>query len=199
MLETLKKPFTLTLGSKAPNFSLKGTDGKLHSLFGFKEAKGVVIFFTCNHCPYVIASDEITRAAVEKYGPKGIVFIGINSNSINTIPEDSYEAMIARHKSHKFPWYYLHDPTQEVALAYGALRTPHFFLFDNNRQLVYTGRGVDSPRDASKITINDLENALEDYVNGKPITTPLTNPIGCNVKWEGKDKKWIPGDACDLV
>ncbi len=199
MTQTMKKPFTLSLGAKAPNFSLKGTDGKLHSLSGFRSAKGIVVFFTCNHCPYVKASDEVTRATVEKFTPQGIAFIGINSNSINTVPEDSYEEMVHRHKEHKFPWLYLHDPTQEVALAYGALRTPHFYLFDGKRQLIYTGRAVDSPRDPTKITSYDLENALEEFVNGKPITTPLTNPVGCNVKWEGKDKKWIPGDACDLV
>ena len=199
MQDTIKKPFTLPLGSKAPNFSLKGTDGKLHSLNDFKKAKGIVIFFTCNHCPYVKASDEVTRATADKYAKQGIAFIGINSNSVNTVPEDSFEEMIHRHKEHRFPWLYLHDPTQEVAIAYGALRTPHFYIFNNKNELVYTGRAVDSPRDSSKITVNDLENALEEFVKGKPITTPLTNPIGCNVKWEGKDKKWIPGDACDLV
>jgi peroxiredoxin len=194
-----KKPFTLPLGSKAPNFSLKGTDGKLHSLQDFKDAKGVVVFFTCNHCPYVINSDELTRKTVEKFSNKGIVFIGINSNSANTYPEDSYENMIERQKQHNFPWLYLHDATQETALAYGALRTPHFYLFDEKRHLIYTGRAVDSPRDLTKMTVNDLENALNEFCEGKSISNPMTNPIGCNVKWEGKEKKWMPADACDLV
>ena len=80
--------------------------------------------------------------------------MGINSNSANTNAEDSYENMVKRMEEHKFPWAYLHDQSQEVALAYGALRTPHFFRFDQERKLVYTGRGVDNPRDPSKMTIN---------------------------------------------
>jgi hypothetical protein len=107
--------------------------------------------------------------------------------------------MVERMKVHRFPWIYLHDETQEVARAYGALRTPHFYVFDRSRRLVYTGRGVDNPREASKITINDLENALDDLLSGRPVAVPLTNPIGCNVKWDGKDAHWMPPEACDLV
>jgi len=191
--------FTLTLGAKAPDFHLKGTDGKTYSLKDFKDSQVLVVFFTCNHCPYVLNSDEITRKTAEKYLPKGVAFVGINSNSANTIEEDSFEHMVTRMKSLHFPWVYLHDETQEIAKKYGALRTPHFYVFDKARKLVYTGRGVDSPRDPSKITVNDLETALGELVAGKPISQPLTNPIGCNVKWEGKDKHWLPPDACDLT
>jgi hypothetical protein len=102
-------------------------------------------------------------------------------------------------EQYKFPWVYLYDDTQEVARAYGALRTPHFFVFDEKRKLVYTGRGVDSPRDISKMTVNDLENALEELLGGERITIQETNPIGCNVKWEGKDQHWMPPEACDLI
>jgi hypothetical protein len=94
---------------------------------------------------------------------------------------------------------YLYDESQDVARAYGALRTPHFYVFDRARKLVYTGRGVDSPRDTSRITVNDLENALREHLAGKSVSKPLTNPIGCNVKWDGKDAHWMPGEACDLV
>jgi hypothetical protein len=102
-------------------------------------------------------------------------------------------------EEYKFPWLYLYDQSQEVALAYGALRTPHFYVFDRDRKLMYTGRGVDQPRDASRITVNDLDRALEEITSGLPVSEPVTNPIGCNVKWEGKDKHWMPADACDLV
>jgi hypothetical protein len=102
-------------------------------------------------------------------------------------------------EEHRFPWVYLYDETQEVALAYGALRTPHFYVLDKERKLVYTGRGVDSPRDASRITVNDLDRTLEELLAGREVSVPVTNPIGCNVKWEGKDKHWMPADACDLV
>jgi peroxiredoxin len=191
--------FTLPLDSIPPNFNLKGTDGKFYTLNDFARAKVLVIFFTCNHCPYVINSDETTRKTVEKYQDKNVKFVGINSNSEKTYPEDSYEEMVKRMAEHQFPWTYLRDEKQEAALEYGALRTPHFFVFDENRKLIYTGRGNDSPRNPSQIKVNDLENALDDCLNGKPVRKPLTNPIGCNIKWEGKDKHWMPDDACDLV
>ncbi len=102
-------------------------------------------------------------------------------------------------KEHQFPWVYLHDASQDVARAYGALRTPQFYVFDQDRKLVYTGRGVDSPRDTSQMTVNDLEKALIELLAGQAISTPLTNPIGCNVKWDGQDAHWMPAEACDLV
>ena len=98
-----------------------------------------------------------------------------------------------------FPWVYLYDETQDVAKAYGALKTPHFYLFDEGRKLVYTGRAVDNPKDSSKIEVRDLERAIDEYLAGKPISVPVTNPIGCNVKWDGEDKHWMPADACDLI
>jgi peroxiredoxin len=191
--------FTLGLGKRAPDFRLPATDGKTYALSDFDDADTLVVFFTCNHCPYVIGSDEITRKTVEAFSPRGVRFVGINSNSANTYPEDGFDAMVERMKEHRFPWLYLHDATQEVAKAYGALRTPHFYVFDRKRKLVYTGRGVDNPRDSGRITVNDLENALKEHLSGKPVSVPLTNPIGCNVKWDGKDPHWMPAEACDLV
>jgi peroxiredoxin len=190
--------FTLQIGEKAPEFELPATDGKTYKLSDF-EAKTLVVFFTCNHCPYVIGSDETTRKTAKKYVDKDVTFVGINSNSVKTYATDSFEHMVERMKEHKFPWVYLRDESQETALKYGALRTPHFYVFDEERKLVYTGRGVDNPRETDKMTVNDLENALDEHLSGKPISTPLTNPIGCNVKWEGKDAHWMPPEACDLV
>jgi peroxiredoxin len=191
--------FTLQIGEKAPDFRLPGTDGKEYQLSDFDDANALVVFFTCNHCPFVLGSDEVTRATANKFILRGVKFVGINSNSANTHAEDSYENMVERMKMHKFPWLYLYDKKQHVALAYGALRTPHFFIFDKERKLVYTGRGVDNPRDTSKMTTNDLENALEKLIAGEPVSKPVTNPIGCSIKWEGKDPHWMPPDACDLV
>jgi peroxiredoxin len=193
------KPFTLTLGQIAPPFHLKGTDGHFYSLDSFEDSPYLVIFFTCNHCPYVIGSDEVTRQTADKFAKLGVKFVAINSNSPNTYPEDDFNHMITRMQEHHFPWVYLYDESQDIARHYGALRTPHFFIFDAKRKLVYTGRGVDSPRDVSKMTINNLDLALEALVHHKPIATPLTNPIGCNVKWEGKPPHWMPPEACDIV
>jgi len=192
-------PFTLQIGESAPNFELPATDGKTYQLSDFDDADTLVVFFTCNHCPYVLGSNEITRRTAERFAPQGVTFVGINSNSKVTHPNDDFAHMVEEMAKHDFPWVYLRDAPQNVARAYGALRTPHFYVFDRDRKLVYTGRGVDNPRVASKVTVNDLEDALEEHVAGKPISTPVTNPIGCNVKWEGKDAHWMPVEACDLV
>ena len=195
----MKTAFTLQPGEAVIDFRLPSTEGRDYSLSDFSGYRYLVIFFTCNHCPYVIGSDEVTRATAEKYAAKGVRFVGINSNSENTYPEDSFPNMVARMEKYRFPWLYLYDKDQSVAAAYGALRTPHFYVFDGQRILVYTGRGVDSPRDVSRMTVNNLDMALDELTSGKPISVPVTNPIGCNIKWEGKDAHWMPPDACDLV
>ncbi len=191
--------FTLELGDKAPDFKLPATDGKTNRLIDFANSKILVIFFTCNHCPFVIGSDEVTRASVEKFKSHGVAFVGVNSNSEKTNPTDDFSSMVKRMNENKFPWVYTHDKTQATAKAYGALRTPHFYIFDHDRKLVYTGRGVDNPRNGANSTINNLDKALEEVLAKKPISISKTNPIGCNVKWEGQDAHWMPPDACDLV
>lgn len=191
--------FTLQLGEAAPNFSLPATDGKTYSLQDFADASTLVVFFTCNHCPFVVGSEEVTRDTALKYRDRGVVFVGINSNSELTKPDDSFEHMVERMEEKKFPWTYLHDKSQSVAKAYGALRTPHFYVFDRDRKLVYSGRGVDNPREIDKMTVNDLDNALSQVTAGDAVSVPLTNPIGCNVKWEGQEEHWMPPEACDLV
>ena len=190
--------FTLDIGATAPDFKLPATDGRSYSLSDFND-DFLVVFFTCNHCPYVIGSDEITRKTAERFSDRGVRFIGINSNSEHTYEVDGFDHMVKRMEEHQFPWVYLRDERQDIALAYGALRTPHFYLFDKDRILVYTGRGVDNPRDESLITVNDLERVLEEVTSGKAVSVTVTNPIGCNVKWEGKEKHWMPADACDLA
>lgn len=191
--------YTLPIGSQAPDFHLKATDGKHYGLGHFSDARILVVFFTCNHCPYVLGSDEVTRETADGFKSQGVSFVAINSNSPNTYEEDSFENMVLRMNENHFPWIYLHDETQEVALAYGALKTPHFYVFNEARKLVYTGRAVDQPRDTSKMTIHDLERTLSELLAGQQVSVPITNPVGCNIKWEGKDKHWMPADACDLV
>ena len=190
--------FTLEIGSSAAEFTLPATDGNTYSLSDFNE-EFLVIFFTCNHCPYVIGSDEATRISAEKFSGLGVRFIAINSNSARTYEVDDFPHMVQRMKEHNFPWHYLWDESQQVALDYGALRTPHFYIFDRNRKLVYTGRGVDQPKDASRISVNDLDRSLTELTSGSDVSVSVTNPIGCNVKWDGKDKHWMPADACDLI
>ena len=192
-------PYTIELGSDCPYFSLPGTDGQTHRPADFSASKILVIFFTCNHCPYVTGSDEETRKTALKYSDKGVSFIAINSNSDLTYLEDDFAHMVDRMKEKKFPWIYLRDKSQKVALSFGALRTPHFYVFDDKRKLVYTGRGLDNPRESAKAKMNDLDRVLDEITTGKPVSIPLTNPIGCNIKWEGKEEHWMPAEACDLV
>lgn len=191
--------FTLQIGDSAPEFSLPGTDGKTYSLGDFSGSPWLVVFFTCNHCPYVTGSDEVTRATADRFLNQGVAFVAINSNSKHTYAEDDFDHMVARMREHRFPWVYLYDEPQAVAKAYGALRTPHFYVFDADRKLVYTGRAVDQPRAAENATANDLDRTLEELTQGLAVSTPVTNPIGCNVKWDGKDAHWMPPEACDLV
>lgn len=191
--------YTLQLNAKAPNFRLKATDGQFYTLDNFSSAKALVIFFTCNHCPYVIGSNDNTTALAQEYASKGVTFVGINSNSKKTYEEDSYENMVALMKKEHFPWTYLHDETQSVVKAYGALKTPHFFLFDQESKLIYTGRAINQPRNSVTSSTHELKDALDQYLSGKKIEVPLTNPIGCNIKWDDKPAHWMPPDACDIV
>src|SRR5215212_4012061 len=165
--------FTLQIGQPAPDFRLPATDGKTYALSDFKDDTLLVVFFTCNHCPYITGSDESTRRTAEKFGARGVRFVAINSNSPNTYAEDDFPHMVQRMRKEKFPWLYLHDATQDVARAYGALRTPHFYVFDKDRKLVYTGRAVDNPRQAENSKAHDLERALKEHLAAKPITVPL--------------------------
>ena len=191
--------YTLAVGENAPNFEkLLATDRKFYSISDINQTSLKVIFFTCNHCPYVTGSDELTRKVAEKF-QKEVEFVAINSNSKNTYEEDSYENMVLRMEEFNFPWLYLHDESQKVAQEYGALKTPHFFLFDASWKLIYTGRNTDNPRETTRRSTNDLHDALQEAMDGLEISVPVTNPIGCNIKWDGKPAHWMPAEACDLV
>ena len=191
--------FTLQLNHPAPDFNLPGVDGKRYSLASFKDAKLLVVCFSCNHCPYVVGSEERMIAFARDYAPRGVAMIAINSNETEGHPTDSFEHMQARAKEKHFPFAYARDDSQEVALAYGALRTPHYYVFDQDRKLRYTGRMDDNPRNPGKETTHELRDAVDALLAGKKPPVELTNPIGCNVKWKGKERHWMPEDACDLV
>lgn len=191
--------FTLQIGDSAPNFSLPATDGQTYSLENFKDDPILVIAFTCNHCPYVINSEQRVLDFFNDYYDKGVAYVAINSNSVNTYADDSFEHMKERVQERGFQFPYLRDESQDVALSYGALRTPHFYVFDADRKLRYTGRMDDNPRNPGSETTHELRDAVDALLANREVETPLTNPIGCNVKWDGKDAHWMPADACDIV
>jgi hypothetical protein len=132
-----------------------------------------------------------------------VSLVAINSNESERHPTDSFEHMVQRARERNFPFPYLRDETQEVALAYGALRTPHYFAFakadDGRWVLRYTGRMDDNPRTPGKEHTHELADAVDAMLEGREVPVPVTNPIGCNVKWQGKDAHWMPAEACDLV
>ena len=191
--------FTLQIGQHAPDFQLPGVDGKTHSLADFGDADVLIVVFSCNHCPYVVGSEERMKQLLADYRPKDVEMVAINSNETDNHPTDDFDHMVRRAKEQGFDFAYLRDEDQSVARAYGALRTPHFFVFDRQRILRYTGRMDDNPREPGKETTRELRDALDDLLAGREVRTPMTNPIGCNVKWKNRDEHWMPAEACDLV
>jgi peroxiredoxin len=174
----------LELGSPAPDFSLPATDGKTYSLDSFKDAKALCVIFSCNHCPYVKAYEGRYVQLQADLGPKGFRLLAINANDAEGYPEDSFEAMGLRAKEKGFNFPYARDESQAVARAYGAVRTPHVFLFDAGRRLAYVGRIDDSWDKPEKVTKHELRDAVEDILAGKPVQVPETFAVGCTIKWK---------------
>ena len=191
--------FTLQLGAAAPDFQLPGVDGKSYSLASFTKAEALIVAFSCNHCPAAVGSEDRMIRLCNDYKPKGVEMVVISSNETTHHPEDSFDNMKVRAKQKGFPYPYVYDASQDVALAYGALRTPHFYVFDQSRRLRYTGRMDNNPYDAANAAEPDLRRALDAILAGKKPPVEVTNPIGCNVKWLGKEAHWMPPEACDLV
>ena len=175
---------TLQLGDKAPDFNLKNVDGKNYSLDSFDDAKALLVIFMCNHCPYVKAKIDGIKKLHKEYRNKGLVVVGINSNESENYPEDSFENMVKVSKVKKFNFYYLHDETQEVAKAYGAVCTPDPFLFNEERKLVYHGRLNNAMSPYEKPTKEEMNEVVEALLGGKEINFPFRPSQGCSIKWK---------------
>lgn len=179
--------YRMGLGDPAPSFKdLPGVDGKRYSLESFKTKAALVVFWHCNHCPYSQAFEDRLNQAAQDYAPRGFGFVAINSNDAAEYPEDSFENMVARAKAKGLVFPYLFDESQRVAEAYGAVCTPHVFVFDASRRLVYQGRVDGFKDDAAKGQAMDLRNALDDLLRGRTVRTPVTLAFGCSIKW-GRD------------
>ncbi|MEJ6562313.1 MAG: thioredoxin family protein [Euryarchaeota archaeon] len=176
----------LAIGDAAPPFELTNAHpsigGPAMTFDDATGALGTVVVFECNHCPYVIANIGRMESMAVWCDEVGLGFVGINSNDPVVYPNDSFEHMQKRATSMGYP--YLHDVTQDIARAYGAKRTPEFFLFDANDRLVYQGRMDDSPRDPSNVTQTELNDAIEALKLGQEPTVQVTESIGCSVKWK---------------
>lgn len=175
------------VGDTATDFKLKNVDGRMVALADYKEAKGYIIIFDCNTCPYSKAYNERIQALDKKYSGKGFPLIAINSNSPESSKGDSYDEMVkyAKAKGYQFP--YLFDETQEVAKSYGATNTPHVFVLKKEGQalkVAYIGAIDDNAREASNVSKRYVEDAVEALLAGKSVPVTKTKAIGCGIKWK---------------
>lgn len=175
----------LPLGTPAPHFALPNPNGDVISLDHFREHKGLVVIFMCNHCPYVKhVAPELARVSAE-YMARGIGFVGISSNDIEKHPDDSPSLMAEEAKRQGYLFPYLFDEDQSVAQAYRAACTPDIFVFDAEMKLVYRGQLDDSrPKNDRPLTGADLRQALDAVLDEKPVPADQKPSIGCNIKWK---------------
>ena len=174
-----------TIGDKAEDFSLKNIDGKNVSLADYKDAKGFIVIFTCNTCPYAVANEDRIIALDKKYKPKGFPVIAINPNNPDVSSGDSFELMKVRAAEKGFTFPYLLDEGQEVYPKYGATKTPHVFVLEKKDQdliVQYIGAIDDSARDASSVKKKYVENAVDALLANQPIEMVSTRAIGCGIK-----------------
>ena len=177
----------LKLGDKAPmtGTKMKNVDGKQLSIADATGKNGTLVVFTCNHCPFVKAWETRIVALGNEYSKRGVGVIAINANDPAIQAPDSYEEMQTRAKERGFKFPYVVDATSDVARAFGATRTPEFFLFDKDGKLVYHG-ALDDNKDASKASQHYLKDALEAVLAGKPVEVAETKAIGCSIKFRSK-------------
>ncbi len=179
----LKQYEGLPMGSRAPEFSLPGVDGKTHSLASFAGKPVLVVTFWCNHCPYVQAWEERTIATQRDYAAKGVQFVMINANETVNYPEDDVPHMVERAKAKGYNFPYLRDEAQTVAEAYGGVCTPDYFVFDAARRLRYRGR-LDDSRDPRSVQRTYMREALNALLAGKDPPVAFAPPMGCSIKWK---------------
>ena len=178
------EPKKMRTGDPAPPFRLQGTDGRLHELSDLSEKRLLLVVFSCNHCPYAQAWEGRLVEIGREFGPKGLGMVTINPNETEHYPDDRMERMVQRARDHGYPFPYLRDDAQEVARTYGALVTPHAFLFDSARRLIFQGRVDDNHQDPSKVQHPYLREAIVAGLAGRPVPTPVTSVLGCSVKWK---------------
>ncbi len=174
-------------GDRATDFRLKNVDGKLVSLKDDKAAKGFIVVFTCNHCPYSQAYEQRIIQLDQKYRPQGYPVIAINPNDPHIQPEDSFEKMVERAQANAYPFPYLIDENSNVARAYGATRTPHVFVLERQKSrfvVRYIGAIDDHTEDAAKAEKKYVEAAVEALLKGEQPALAFTKAIGCTIKWK---------------
>ncbi len=181
-LMSFTNPTGYKVGDKATDFKLKSVDNKMYSMADYKDAKGFIVVFTCNHCPFAVKYEDRIIDLAKKYKSKGYVLLAINPNDPAAQPEDSFELMQKRAKEKKFTFPYLFDEGQKIYPQYGATKTPHVFLLDKNLVVKYIGAIDDNVEDASQVKEKYLENAIAALEKGQEPTPNTTKAIGCSIK-----------------
>lgn len=174
------------VGDKATNFSLKNIDGTMVTMNDFKDAKGIILIFTCNHCPYSVLYEDRIIELDKKYKEKGYPVVAVNPNDPVKQPEDSYENMIIRSEEKGFTFPYLWDNGQRVTKVYGASRTPHVYLLEKEGSeyvVRYIGAIDDNSKSPEEVQEKFVENAVEALLNGEKPDPDFTKAIGCTIKW----------------
>jgi peroxiredoxin len=170
-------------GTRCPDFRLPGVDGKTYARDDFAPASALVVMFICNHCPYVKAVEDRIIDLQRRYAGKGVQLVGICSNDAVTYPDDAFDKLAERWREKGYGFPYLHDESQDVARAFGAVCTPDIYVFDRDRQLAYRGRIDDSWKDPSKVTRQELAEALDALVAGGRPSVEQKPSLGCSIKW----------------
>lgn len=175
------------IGDQVADFRLKNVDGNMVSLSDQKDAKGAIVIFTCNHCPYAKAYEQRIIELDKLYRPKGFPVIAINPNDPKRAPDDSFENMVKRARDKKYPFPYLVDETQQVARSFGATRTPQVFLLkkvDNGWEVAYIGAIDDNTEDAGAVKNAYVINAVDALLKGQEPPVRETKAVGCTIKWK---------------
>jgi peroxiredoxin len=173
------------VGDIATDFSLEIIDGKMVSLANYPEAKGFIVIFTCNTCPYAVAYEDRVEALNKKYAPKGYPVIAIMPNNIEVKPDDNMDAMRARAKAKGFTFPYIMDKDQNIYPQYGATKTPHVYVLQKTtkgNQVKYIGAIDDNYKDAAAVTTRYTEDAVDALLNNQKVEIEETRAIGCTIK-----------------
>ena len=174
----------LQTGWVGPDFTLPSAKGDDYHFYIHHPKKGLVVFFTCNHCPYAKAAWPLLIDLYHKYNKKGFEFIAINSNDEKAYPDDSFEEMKNKVGEWSIPFPYLRDESQEIAKKYQAQCTPDVYLFDSQKKLFYRGRVNDNWKDPEKVTRNDLDESLKRLLIGDKPPVEQFPSMGCSIKWK---------------
>jgi len=175
---------TPRIGTPCPAFALPGVDGKTYARDDFGRADALVVMFICNHCPYVQAVEDRLLRLAREYGPRGVQLVGICSNDAVTYPDDAFDKLAERWRQKAYGFPYLHDESQDVARAFGAVCTPDIFVYDRERHLAYRGRVDDSWKDESKVQRRELAGALDTLLAGGRPSAEQRPSMGCSIKWK---------------